>query len=400
MVQQPDYVPDPHVPLYPTNEQARHFVRLMDGQSQRIFFNMREIIEANVGTPQATQDWTQPGQWIPELLEGPERVLAYHLWRGSDGILNPRHIKTSAWLFCSRFKLLAADENEILHITDTGRNFVEHPLSQVEQHIDYVEGLLNLLLIVAEHGPGRRSDFVPLFSDFLEQYSDYRSPRAKQSAWYYRMRNLHARDLVARSGVTYEITQTGLSYLEQVGHLLEHAGRQPITAPQTEIRRLIKTQQDEVRQRLRDTLAAMDPYLVEFLVKRLLEAMEYENVEVTSRGGDGGVDVVADIEVGITPVREVVQVKRRRSNIQRRTLDELRGSLHRFDATRGTIITTGGFSSGAQTAAFERGAAPITLIDGDRLVDLLIEHEIGVRKRSVQLLEFEPADFADIGGEE
>jgi restriction system protein len=158
---------------------------------------------------------------------------------------------------------------------------------------------------------------------------------------------------------------------------------------------LLKVQQNDVRQRLHDTLNEMDPFKVEVLIQRLLQAMDYENVEVTSRSGDGGVDVVADIEVGITPVREVVQVKRRRGNIQRRILDELRGSLHRFDATRGTIITTGGFSSGARSAAFERGAAPITLIDGERLVDLLIEHEIGVRKRSLQLVEFEPADFAD-----
>lgn len=399
MVQPSDYVPDPHVPLYPTNQQARHFVRLMNGQSQRVFFSMRDQIHANVGTPQATQDWTQPNQWIPEILDGDERALAFHLWEGSNGAFNPRH-STGTWLFCSRYELLVTDDIEILHITHAGQDFVDHPLGDTVQHIDYREGLLNLLLIVAEHGPGKRSDFVPPYAEFLEQYSDYRSPRAHKSAWYYRTRNLHARGLVARAGVTYQVTQEGLAYLEQVGHLLEHAGRDPITAPQTEIRRLIKTQQDDVRQRLRETLAEMDPYHVEILVKRLLEAMDYENVEVTSRGGDGGVDVIADIEVGITPVREVVQVKRRKGNIQRRTLDELRGSLHRFDATRGTIITTGGFSSGAQNAAFERGAAPITLIDGDRLIDLLIEHEIGVRKRSLQLLEFEPADFADIGGEE
>lgn len=34
MIQRPDYIPDAHVLLYPTNTQARHFVRLMEGQSQ------------------------------------------------------------------------------------------------------------------------------------------------------------------------------------------------------------------------------------------------------------------------------------------------------------------------------------------------------------------------------
>lgn len=40
--------------------------------------------------------------------------------------------------------------------------------------------------------------------------------------------------------------------------------------------------------------------------------------------------------------------------------------------------------------AFAKGVAPITLIDGKRLLDLLIEHEIGVRKRDIEILEFDP----------
>lgn len=250
-------------------------------------------------------------------------------------------------------------------------------------------------MIVSEHGPGKRSQFMPAFVEFLETYSSYRSRPAMNSAWHGRIRNLYERGLVSRAGVTYEITQLGLDYLQEVGSLLEQTGRESATPQQSSIRQLLKEQKNEVQSRLQEVLSEMHPYKVEFLIKRLLEAMDYENVQVTSRSGDGGVDVVADIEVGITPVREVVQVKRRKNNIQRRTLDELRGSLHRFDATRGTIITTGGFSSGAQAAAFERGAAPITLIDGERSIDLLIEHEIGVRKRPIQLIEFEPADFED-----
>jgi len=117
--------------------------------------------------------------------------------------------------------------------------------------------------------------------------------------------------------------------------------------------------------------------------------MGYRDVETTSPVNDKGVDVVAEIDLGISSVREVVQVKRRRGNVGRRVLDELRGSLHRFNAVRGTIVTTGGFSRGTQVAAFERGAAPITLIDGDKLLALLIEHNIGVTRQVVDYLEFD-----------
>ena len=124
--------------------------------------------------------------------------------------------------------------------------------------------------------------------------------------------------------------------------------------------------------------------------------MNYENVEVTSPSGDGGVDVVATIELGITAVREVVQAKRHRRTIQRKDLDALRGCLHRFGAVRGTIISTAKYSRGTREAAFEPGAAPITLIDGDKLIDLLIAHNIGVQKKSVDLLELDAAAFAEL----
>jgi restriction system protein len=89
-------------------------------------------------------------------------------------------------------------------------------------------------------------------------------------------------------------------------------------------------------------------------------------------------------ESGITSVKEVVQVKKVTSNIQRVVLDSLRGSLHRFDAFRGTIITLSDFSKGTKDAAFEIGAAPITLINGDKLIDLLIENNIAVRKINLE----------------
>jgi restriction system protein len=126
-------------------------------------------------------------------------------------------------------------------------------------------------------------------------------------------------------------------------------------------------------------LYKLSPYEFEWLVKELLDSMGYQDVEVTSQTNDKGVDVVGVIQNGITKVKEVIQVKRVTSNIQRPVLDALRGSLHRFDAFQGTIITLSDFAKGTKNAAFERGAAPITLINGDKLIDYLIENEIGIK---------------------
>ena len=69
-----------------------------------------------------------------------------------------------------------------------------------------------------------------------------------------------------------------------------------------------------VREELRAKLLAMDPIAFEHLVKRLLEEMDYQNVEVTKSSADGGVDVIGEIELGISSVKEVVQAKRHQKN--------------------------------------------------------------------------------------
>ena len=57
---------------------------------------------------------------------------------------------------------------------------------------------------------------------------------------------------------------------------------------------------DRVRERLGDCFTTWTPFAFEHLIKRLLEEIDYHNVEVTVASGDGSVDVVVDIELGIT----------------------------------------------------------------------------------------------------
>jgi restriction system protein len=60
---------------------------------------------------------------------------------------------------------------------------------------------------------------------------------------------------------------------------------------------------------------------------------------------------------------------------------ELRGTLHVDD--HGVVITTGSFTKDARTEADAAGKAPIGLVDGPTLVELLINEGIGVETRSV-----------------
>lgn len=146
----------------------------------------------------------------------------------------------------------------------------------------------------------------------------------------------------------------------------------------------------EVKGRLLDWLLDMEPSEFEQLAGRLLGAMGYENIEVTQRSGDGGVDVLAEIEVGVLRLRTAVQVKRFRANVQRPVVSQLRGDMVLWGVDQGMIITTAGFSEGAKEAARVRNAPTISLIDGERLTDLLIEHSIGVRKEPLEIVAFAP----------
>lgn len=316
-------LPNAHVPHYPTYRTARAFLEALNGWSKRLFLSMCDTIRSNRGTPQSTRDWSSPDDWIPEVLANEEEDLAFHIWRNSNGIVNPRHF-VGGGLLCSSYDLLKVGEQDILTLSDAGREFLEHPLGNVVQNIDYSEGLLHLLATVSEHGPGKRADLLPSFKLFLDEFSRVRSPSSQANYWYSRIKNLVDRNLVERNGVSYQITELGLEYLDHVEPLIASIEGDTVEEPIREIRKLVKAQADGVRQKITDALSTINPYSFEILIKRLLESMGYEDVEVTSRSGDGGVDVVADIEVGITHVREVVQVKRRQGSIGRPVLDQLR----------------------------------------------------------------------------
>jgi len=135
----------------------------------------------------------------------------------------------------------------------------------------------------------------------------------------------------------------------------------------------------QIRTDLRQRLAQMPPDRFEALVAELLLALGFdeETIQVTSYGGDGGVDVRGVLNAaGLTQFNAAVQAKRWKGNVHAPTVQALRGSLTVHE--QGILITTGKFSSGAITEAKASGRAPISLVDGETLLTMLIDHRIGV----------------------
>jgi restriction system protein len=308
---------------------------------------------------------------------------------------NPNaHDLRGHWLLASNYDLVEDGPDGGLRITEVGQDFLRDPHGDAVRLLDEREGLFKILTLVAELGPGKRAAFIEPWTEYATRVSNVRGDTTARSYLLYRMNNLRSRGFLERSGATWAVTEVGLAYLRGTDWE-DDAGSEDEDAT---LRDLLAAGRTRVRDQIRELLHAMDPFAFERLIGTLLEALGYQDVEVTKPAGDKGVDVTARIELGITAVREVVQAKRQKGNVQRTVLDSLRGSLHRWRAVRGTIITTSDFSKGAKDAAFEHGAAPITLIDGEKLLDLLIENEIGVSKRKVEVWDLDADAFA--GGED
>jgi restriction system protein len=154
----------------------------------------------------------------------------------------------------------------------------------------------------------------------------------------------------------------------------------------------IGEQNAEVRKQLLTRLLLMAPSDFEWLVRRLLVALGFEDASVTGRSGDGGIDVRGTLVVGdVIRTRMAVQVKRWKANVQAPIVQQVRGSLGTHD--QGLIITTSDFSAGARAEAERPNAVPVALMNGTQLVKLLVEHSIGVRRAPYELLELgEPAE--------
>lgn len=157
---------------------------------------------------------------------------------------------------------------------------------------------------------------------------------------------------------------------------------------------IIYNQNENVKKDLLIKLLSMDPFQFEFLVADLLQKIGYENVSVTKRSGDKGVDVIANLTVGgITNVKTVIQVKRYGlgNKIDGKIITQLRGSSE-VDQ-RGLVITTSDFQKSAIEESKAPNKMPVSLVNGEKLLELLIKYGIGIKKDQVTIFSLDNQYF-------
>jgi len=150
----------------------------------------------------------------------------------------------------------------------------------------------------------------------------------------------------------------------------------------------VQRQNSEVRNKLLVQLKSLSPAEFEALIGKLLINIGFNEVVVTKITNDGGIDVRGTLVVGdVIRIRMAVQAKKWRKNVQSPTVQQVRGSLGSHE--QGLIITTSDFSIGAIEEANRPDTTPVALMNGEQLVDLLVEHDIGIRRTPLDLFELE-----------
>lgn len=140
---------------------------------------------------------------------------------------------------------------------------------------------------------------------------------------------------------------------------------------------------DAWKDELLSILKEMDPLAFEHLCKRLLRESGFTRVTVTKASGDGGIDGVGMLEIGLLTFPTYFQCKRYDTSIGAKVVRDFRGAMA-GRGEKGVIITTAAFSRGAREEAARDGVSPIDLVDGDRLCDLLKRVRLGVRVEMVE----------------
>jgi restriction system protein len=152
---------------------------------------------------------------------------------------------------------------------------------------------------------------------------------------------------------------------------------------------------DDWRNELLGVLQNMDPIAFEHLCKRLLVENGFEQVSVTQRSNDRGIDGKGILRLNLISFKVLFQAKRYKSSIQGPEIRNFQAAVQ-GRADKGLFITTGQFTSGAKEEADRDGGTPIELIDGEILCDLLKKHSIGVETKMVESVMVDKSFFDHI----
>lgn len=135
------------------------------------------------------------------------------------------------------------------------------------------------------------------------------------------------------------------------------------------------------REELARTLQSLPAAGFERFCQRLLRESGFQEVTITGRSGDGGIDGIGILQVNaLVSFKVLFQCKKYAGSVTPSHVRDFRGAMT-GRADKGIIITTGSFTSDARKEAVRDGAPPIELVDGEKLATMLERLELGLKPR-------------------
>ena len=167
--------------------------------------------------------------------------------------------------------------------------------------------------------------------------------------------------------------------------------------PEEQIGEAYTALEGELRSELLRRVLVQSPSFFEDLVITLLSAMGYGDHRALSKAigkvGDGGIDgIIHQDKLGLDVI--YLQAKRYgpENSVGRPELQAFVGALSGISAQKGVFVTTSRFTPTA-LEYLRTVQQRVVTVDGERLVDLMVQHGVGIRSRQVLELHRVDEDF-------
>ena len=164
-----------------------------------------------------------------------------------------------------------------------------------------------------------------------------------------------------------------------------------ISSPQDLIDEGFNRIESEVKNELLQKLKNIDPYFFEKVVLRLLKKMGYGEFIETSKSNDGGIDgIINEDKLGLDKI--YIQAKRfNEGKIREKDIRNFIGAMS-GDTNKGVFVTTSEFDDKALEKA-RSAHHKIICIDGQKLVTLMHEFNVGIQVRTTYEIKQIDEDF-------
>jgi restriction system protein len=176
-------------------------------------------------------------------------------------------------------------------------------------------------------------------------------------------------------GSTLSIFQPSAEAETEIRNAMNSGGVAPLQTalpPEMEVEDPFANAVENSRELIKDKLIDLSWDDMQSLVAGVLRAMGYKT-KISDEGGDRGKDIVASRDgLGLEPPRIFVEVKHRKAQMGAPDVRRFIGGRNAQN-DRCVYVSTGGFTTEAKYEA-ERSSVPLTLVNSDDLVELLIEY--------------------------